>query len=181
VLLEDGEVQTLSAGGTRWRIVDTNWKGEQRILAKMTSACRPQTSSLPPDLLFVVGCDIEAYGRWYRVLGSDGKPLLKGKSTSDELEQLASGSAAGENFAIGVAKVARPRMADDIFHATDLRSQYVGVYGVANGRRLLSVNVPTPLPTIQTFALSSDGSQLAVLEGDHISLYPLSSKPAAAF
>jgi hypothetical protein len=181
ILLEDGEVQTLNAGGTRWRIVDTNWNGEQRVLAKMTSACRPQASSLPPNLLFVVGCDMEAYGRWYRVLGADGKTVLKGKSTSDELEQFASGSAAGATFAIGVAKVAKPRMANDTFHAPDLKSQNVGVYGSINGRRLLTVNIPAPLPTLQTFALSADGTQLAVLDGDHISLYALPTKTAASF
>jgi hypothetical protein len=173
VLLEDGEVQTLNAGGAHWRIVDTNWKGEQHFLARMTSACRPQTSSLPPNLLFVIGCDIEAYGRWYRVLGADGKTVLKGKSDSDELEQFASGSAAGANFAIGVAKVLRARMANDTFHATDLKSQHVAVYGGGNGRKLLAVNVQAPLPTLQTFALSANGNQLAVLDGDHISLYEL--------
>ena len=173
VLLDDGEVQTLNAGGTRWRIVDTNWKGEQRILAKMSSACRPQTNSLPPNLLFVVGCDMEAYGRWYRVLGNDGRPLLKGKSPSDELEQFASGSGAGADFAVGISKVVKPRMANDTFHASDLKSQRVAVYSSDNGRRLLAVDIPTPLPTFQTFALSADGSQLAVLEGDDISLYAL--------
>jgi hypothetical protein len=173
VLLDDGEVQTLNAGGTRWQIVDTDWKGEQRVLAKMTSACRPETSSLPPNLLFVIGCDIEAYGRWYRVLRVDGRTVLKGKSTSDELEQSASGSSAGANFAIGVAKVAKPRMANDIFHAADLKAQYIGVYGGGNGRKLLAVNIQTPLPTLQTFALSADGSQLAVLDGDHIALFQL--------
>ena len=107
VLSETGELQTINAGGTRWRLVETGWDRESAVVARVTSTCRPQTNSLPPNLLFVVGCNVAEYGRWYRVLGSDGKTLLKGRSPSDEMEQTASASAASPLFAVSVSKVGR--------------------------------------------------------------------------
>ena len=180
VLLDGGEVQTINAGGTRWRLVETSWNGEQRILARTTSACRPQTTSLPPGILFMVGCDIAEYGRWYRVLGSDGKALLKGRSPSDELEQIASASPASPIFAVAVTKVGKPRMTDEVFHASDLKSTYVSVHSAENGRKLLGVSVPAPLPTLQTFALSGDGGQLAVLQSGEIAVYNLPGRARAS-
>ena len=76
-------------------------------MGRVTSSCRPQTTSLPPNLLFVVGCNVAEYGRWYRVLGSDGKTLLKGRSASDEMEQTASASGGSPLFAVSVSKLNR--------------------------------------------------------------------------
>ena len=180
VLLDDGEVQILNAGSNHWQIVDTGWNGERRILAKMTSACTPSINSLPANLLFVVGCDVEQLGRWYRVLGAAGKTILKGKSASDELEQTASAASSGANLAIAVAKTTKSRMADDAFHANDLKSEFVGIYRAENGKRQSGVTILSPLPTVQVFALSPDGGQLAVLESGQISLYNIPEKRAVA-
>ena len=171
VLSEAGEVQTLNSGGTHWQLVETGWRGGQRTVGRVTSSCRPQTTSLPPNLLFVVGCNVAEYGRWYRVLGSDGKALLKGRSASDEMEQTASASAGSPLFAVSVSKLGKPRMAADVFHATDLRNEYVTVHSADNGKKMLGVSVTPPLPTLQTFALSPDGTQLAVLSADQIEVY----------
>ena len=173
VLSETGELQTINVGGTRWRLVETGWDREQRVVARVTSTCRPQTNSLPPNLLFVVGCNVAEYGRWYRVLGSDGRTLLKGRSPSDEMEQTASASAASPLFAVSVSKVGKPRMASDVFHASDLKNEYVTVHSAENGRTILSLNVAPPLPTLQTVALSQDGTQLAVLSADQIAVYKI--------
>ena len=172
MLSETGELQTINAGGTRWRLVETGWGREQRVVAE-TSTCRPQTNSLPPNLLFVVGCNVAEYGRWYRVLGSDGRTLLKGRSPSDEMEQTASASAASPLFAVSVSKVGKPRMASDVFHASDLKNEYVTVHSAENGKTMLSLNVAPPLPTLQTVALSQDGTQLAVLSADQIAVYKI--------
>jgi hypothetical protein len=180
LLSEAGELQTLNAGGARWRIIEIGWDREQRILARVTSACRPQTTGLSPNLLFVVGCNVAEYGRWYRVLDSDGKTLLKGRSPSDEMEQAASASAASPVFAVWVSKVGRPRMASDVFHAGDLKNEYVTVHSADNGKTMLSLSVTPPLPTLQTVALSQDGTQLAVLSAEQIAVYNITGVARAS-
>jgi hypothetical protein len=105
------------------------------------------------------------------MLRPDGKPVLKGWSPSAELEQAANGSPASETFAIGVAKAPASVVAESVFHAADLQSEYVGVYSAANGHRLFGVDIPSPVPTRQTFALSPNGDQLAILGEDQLGFY----------
>jgi hypothetical protein len=42
---------------------------------------------------------------------------------------------------------------------------------VKNGKKVTGVTIPDPLPVVQTFALSPDSRQLAILESDQIVFY----------
>jgi len=178
VLSDRGEIQTISAGRNRWRIVEESWDTQKRILATFNSTCAPETTTLPPDLLFIVGCDRQATGKWYRVLRPDGRPVLKGMSSSDELEQMANGIAAGTAFTIGVAEAAKSISPESVFQSADLESERVAVYRADNGERIFAVNVSSPVPTVQTFVLSPDGKQLAILSGEQIAFYTVPVAPA---
>jgi hypothetical protein len=169
VLSDEGEIRIPTTGKNRWRIVENTWDGQRRVLAQVTSTCRPEATTLQPNLLFLVGCDRQADGKWYRMLRSDGKPVLKGWSPSAELEQTANG--ASGTFAVGVAKAAKPIEAESLFLPADLVSENIGVYRVENGKRTFAVSIPAPVPTLQTFVLSPRGDQLAVLKGDQIAFY----------
>jgi hypothetical protein len=173
VLSDNGEIQVVSAGRSRWRIVEEGWDTQKRVLATVNSSCTLETTTLPPDLLFVVGCDRQGSGKWYRVLRPDGKPVLKGSSPSAELEQVANGIATGSAFTIGVAEVAKSVAANSAFSSSDLASERIAVYRSGNGERMFAVTVPAPVPTVQTFVLSPDGSQLAVLSGEQIAFYEM--------
>jgi hypothetical protein len=177
VLSENGEIQVASTGKNRWRIVEEAWDTQKRVLASVNSTCQPVTNTLPPDLLFIVGCDRQSVGKWYRVLRPDGKPVLKGSSTSAELEQIANGIATGSEFAIGIAEAAKSLAANSGFSAADIVSERIAVYRTENGERMFAISIPSPVPTVQTFVLSPDGNQLAVLAADQIAFYEM---PAAS-
>ena len=171
VLSDVGEIRVLSTTKNRWSIVEESWDEQKRVLARLNSACRPQMTSLPPDLLFVIGCDRQSSGKWYRVIRPNGRPLLRGVSPSVELEQTVSGVAAGNSFAIGVAETAKSMAANSAFQTSDLQSERIVVYRAENGERIFTVTIPSPEPTVQTFVLSPDGGQLAVLQKDQIAFY----------
>jgi hypothetical protein len=173
VLSDEGEIRIPTIGKNRWRIVEVTWTGQRHVVAQVNSSCRPEATSLQPNLLFVVGCDRQSDGKWYRMLRRDGKPVLKGWSSSAELEQTASGSAATSVFAIGIAEAAKPMNAESPFRLSDLKAQDVNVYRVDDGRKLVALKIPSLLPTLQTFALSPDGMQLAILQQAQIVLYAL--------
>lgn len=173
VLLDEGEVRLPAIGKNRWRIVEYTWDKQRRVLGQVSSTCMPVATSLPSNSLFVVGCDRQADGKWYRVLRPDGKPVLKGWSPSVELEQTANGSAASGAFAVGIAQAINPLAEDAIFRASDLVGEHIGVYRTENGRQLFAVSVSSPVPTVQTFVLSPAGDQLAVLSRGQIALYPV--------
>jgi len=173
VLLDSGEIRIPPLGKDRWRVVEYSWDGQRRVVAQVSSTCRPEATSVPSDLLFVVGCDRQGSGKWYRTLRPDGKPVLKGWSPSTELEQTAAGSSSSGTFAIRVATATTPMVAESVFHAADLQSEYVGVYSARNGHRLFGVDNSSPVPSRQTFALSPSGDQLAVLRENQIDFYAL--------
>lgn len=175
ILSDDGEIRIPTIGKNRWRIVENTWNGQRRVLAQVTSTCRPEVTTLQSDLLFLLGCDRQADGKWYRVLRSDGKTVLKGWSSSSELEQTANSVASA--FAVGVAKAAKPIAAESSFRAEDLESENIAVYRVQNGQREFTVRIASPAPTLQTFVLSPDGDQLAVLKGAEIALYVVPATP----
>jgi hypothetical protein len=107
------------------------------------------------------------------VLRPDGKPVLKGASSSTELEQVANGVATGSAFTIGMAEASKSIMFDSAFSTADLKSEHIVVYRAENGERIFAVTVPSPVPTVQTFMLSPDGNQLAVLQGDQIAFFEM--------
>lgn len=63
VLLNEGEIHIPSIGRNHWRIVESSWAGQRRVLAVATSTCVPQGESVPGNLLFVVGCDRQTGNR----------------------------------------------------------------------------------------------------------------------
>jgi hypothetical protein len=179
ILMDEGEIRIPTIGENRWRIVEYSWAGQRHVLAQVDSTCVPQAKSLANDFLFVIGCDRRADGRWYRILRANGRPILKGWSSSAEIEQNASGSQEGEAFAVGIVSANKSLPPQSYFYTTDLQNQQITVYRADDGRRLFSAYIPTPIPTLQSFTLSPDGNQLAVLVADQIQFYtvPANAKP----
>jgi hypothetical protein len=177
VLSEAGEIRIPTIGKNRWRIAEYTWTGQRRVLSQVASTCRPEAASVPPNLLLVTGCDRIGNGKWFRVVRPDGKLVLKGESQSTEKGHTASGTAGASFFAVGVMELSKAIDDSAPFHSSDLKSLHVGVYGVENGKKVTGVSIPSPLPTVQTFALSPDSRHLAVLESDQIVVYSLPQVP----
>ena len=106
---------------------------------------------------------------------ADGKLVLKGQSSSSERGHAASGALRSGLFAVGIIQLTKAMDDASAFRSSDLKSLQVGVYSSENGKKVAGVTLPNPLPTMQTFALSPDGHQLAVLENNQIVVYPLPS------
>lgn len=170
VLEDDGEVRVLRIGAERWQIVKNTWTGARQVLVQARSSCLPSVQSLSGGLLFVVGCERRTDNKWYRIVRA-GKVLLKGSSSSAELEHTVSGVAGGTLFLIGIAEASRSLPGVGLFHTSDLKSEHIALYAARTGKRLLALNVSPVLPAIQTFAMSPDEGEIAVLTTDQIAVY----------
>jgi hypothetical protein len=170
VLSNYGEIRILPLSRNRWSILENSWDKQKRSVGVVRSTCRPEVTSFPPDLLFVTGCDRQVDGRWYRVLRPDGKPVLKGWSSTAELERRIA-APASEFFSLGIAEAYKSITPGAPFRVADVKSERIAVYRSATGERTFSVTIPTPVPTVQTFTLSPDGGQLAVLKEGQIEVY----------
>ena len=123
----------------------------------------------------MVGCDRQTGNRWYRILHGDGKVVLKGWSSSSELEQTAGGNVGSNAFAIRIAEATQSRLLQTVFKPSDLKSARVTVYQAKNGRRIFSIGLPDPVPAVQTFAISPREDQVALLKADEITFYRMSA------
>jgi hypothetical protein len=171
VLSEEGEIRIPTIGKNRWRVAEYTWTGQRRVLAQVGSSCRPEAASVPPNLLFVTGCNRLGDGKWFRVLRPDGKLILKGESQSTEKGHTASGTSGSNFFAVGITELTKAMDDSSPFHSSDLKSLRVAVYRVENGKKITGVTISDPLPVVQTFALSPDSRHLAILDGDQIVFY----------
>ena len=115
------------------------------------------------------------YCRWYRILRGDGKVVLKGWSSSSELEQTAGGNVGRTVFAIRIAEAADSRSAQSVFKRSDLKTSHVAVYQATNGHRIFSIGVRDLVPAVQTFAISPREDQMAIVKAGEIIFYRVSA------
>ena len=62
------------------------------------------------------------------------------------------------------------------FNAAGFSSEELAVYRASDGKRLLDVRVGAPSSSRDNYALAPNGSQLAVLTREQISVYSVPSK-----
>jgi hypothetical protein len=174
-LLNEGQVR-LQAEPSQWyRLAMTTWENKKVPLARFQSLCTPQVSSAAPDLVFLVTCSSNNGSLDYRMLRSDGKVLMRGTSEPLETGHEATGNHSSRRFAVKVVHSERSITAGTTFKSSDLDSELVRVYRADDGKRLLAVQVKDPVASHGGYALSPDGSQLAVLSGSEIQFFPVPS------
>jgi hypothetical protein len=147
-----------------------NWDHSSRALAHFSSGCTPQVSSLPPDLVFLVTCDKSNNAREYRVLRSDGRPLLHGASYMRELGHAVAPGGSPGTFALRIFKAELPTLPGEPFHASDLESAELIIYRCEDGKRLFRVRAKAPAASSAGYAVSPAG-ELAILTREDVDVY----------
>jgi len=170
-LLNEGQAKLLAQPDERYRILMQTWDNHASTFARFDSSCTPELSSMTADLIFMVSCDRQSEEFQYRVVRPNGKLELKSTPDSSNFGYAAEGSANHEVFAVKTVQSTRPVPEGATFSAADLSSEALGVYRAADGKRLLNVQVGSPSSSRDGFALAADGSQLAVLTRDRLSVY----------
>jgi len=173
VLSEEGEVSIIAGRNDQWQLSLHTWQQETRNLVRIVSSCTPELTSFPPDLLFLVTCERGYLKKDYRVLRADGKLLLKGVSPSDEVGQRAIGNLDSGLFALRLTEADHSINREGRFQGADLKSDLVSVYRAADGHRIFAARINLPASSNDSYALSPDGDQLAVLSGQQIAFYAL--------
>jgi hypothetical protein len=172
-LLNEGEVKLLLQPDNRIHLVMHTWDNQWRVLARFVSSCTPQVSSLAPDLVFLVSCNMLTEGREFRVLRADGRLVLKGQSPLVEMGHSAIGNQDTKEFAVEILKSDQPVPPGAVFRPVDLQTAEIGIYREVDGRRITNVRAKAPSGSENNFAFAPDGRQLAVLTRNLIELYSL--------
>lgn len=172
-LLNEGQVTLLAQPKMFYRLRFSSWEGATSTLARFSSQCKPELSSVAPDLLFLVTCNTVSDQFEYRVLRADGELLMQGQGNEFELGEEMVGAEANGLFAIKAVHAGDKFIQGKDFKAADLAFQELRVYRAADGKRLLAVRVKEPTASRGAYAISRDGSQLAVLSNSQIQFFAL--------
>ena len=175
-LLNAGQAQLLAQPNMRYRISVMPWNNHPSTLVRFYSSCTPEISGIAPDLIFLVSCDKQNEEFEYRVLRPNGNVALKGISSINQFGYAAEGSANQEVFVVKTVQTTQPVTSGAIFSASDFYAEELRVYRAADGKRLLGVRVSSPSSSRDGYALSSDGSQLAVLTRNEVAVYSVPGK-----
>jgi len=170
-LLDEGQARLLALPNMRYSIALSTWDNHTSTIARFSSGCTPELTSIAPDLLFLVSCSRETQGREYRVLRPNGSLALKGDSTLNECGHAAQGSTNRRDFVVKTVRSSLPVPPGALFKADDFATEELGVYSAADDKRLLTVHVGAPTSSRDGYALAPDGSELAVLTRDQIAIY----------
>ncbi|WP_348262395.1 hypothetical protein P8935_21680 [Telmatobacter sp. DSM 110680] len=181
-LLNEGQVklflQSVPGGfsGKRYQLELRTWEDQRQILAKFASTCTPAVSSFDPDLLLLVTCSIANGARDYRILRPNGSFVLNGQSLLQELGHGASGESESRAFVIRIFEADEPILPGETFHPAELQSARLDIYHSQDGKRIFSVHVKDPSPSVGDYAISSGAGQLAVLTRTGIDIYAIPAK-----
>jgi hypothetical protein len=175
-LLNEGQVTLTAQSNMRYRISMVTWDNHTSVVARFTSSCTPELSSIAPDFIFLVSCDKSTQGREYRVLHRDGKLALKGDSTENDCGHAAEGSANLEAFVVKIVQSSVPVPPGAPLNAAHFSSEELRVYRAVDGKRLLAVRAGSPSLSRDGYALAPDASQLAVLTRDELAFYSVPGK-----
>ncbi len=175
-LLNEGQVSLSAQSNMRYRISMLTWDNHASVVARFTSSCTPELSSIAPDLIFLVSCDKQNGGREYRVLRANGKLVLKGDSTLNDCGHAAEGSANQQAFVVKIVQSTLPVPPGAPMSASQFSSEELRVYRAADSKRLLSVHAGPPSLSRDGYALAPDASQLAVLTRDQLEVYSVPAK-----
>jgi hypothetical protein len=170
-LLKEGQVILRPQPEGDYRIAIQKWESATSTLARFKSTCEPQVSSISPDLLFLVSCVTNIGEPEYRVLRSDGTLMLRGQPGSRQMCTEAVGSR--RRFAVKFVSRVGDAPPGSRFSASDLEFAEIRIYRAEDGKRLGAVRVDDPPTSYSGFALSPDGSQIAVLSGSEIKVFAL--------
>lgn len=173
ILLNEGQVELFAQPNSAYRLAMSTWDNKSTTLARFASSCTPQLSSMAPDLLFLLTCNLLDSSFEYRVLRADGKMLLRGKAGPREVGLEGTGTSPNGAFAMKVVFADRDLAPGAPFKRTELDSEEVRVYGADQGKRRLLVRLHDPPTSHGSFALSPDGMQLGILSGTQVKFFPV--------
>jgi len=173
-LLNEGQVSLTAMPHQHYQLSINTWDNKPSTLGEFVSGCSPELSASDPDLLFLLTCDPFSNATEYRVLRADGKPILLGTAHPEEVGHQLEGITDDQKIAFKVVHAFHPL--STAFSEAELEWEDVSVYDAAGVKRLMAARVDDPVAAQNSFALSPDGKQLAVLSQSQIQVFDVPPK-----
>jgi len=103
----------------------------------------------------------------------NGSPVIDQTSTRQDLPASVAGSSASARVALMLTRVEENWDQGRLFRFSMIKTQRIEVFGSEDGSLLASIPLPATEHSSNAFALSPNGSMLALVAGHHLTLYEL--------
>jgi hypothetical protein len=174
ILLDDGMIELRRGAGPEWFLVAKAWdSNSDRLLGSLRSACFPVLDNASPDLLAATTCDISGKAMHTNLTHKNGSPVIDQTSTRQDLPPSVAGSSASARVALLLTRAEETWDQGRLFRFSMIKTQRIEVFGSEDGSLLASIPLPADEHSSNAFALSPNGSMLALVAGHHLTFYEL--------
>ena len=174
ILLDDSMIELRKGVGSEWFLVGKAWdSNSDRPLGSLRSACFPVLDNISPNLLAATTCDISGKAMHTILARKNGSPVIDQTSTRQDLPASVAGSSASARVALMLTRVEENWDQGRLFRFSMIKTQRIEVFGSEDGSLLASIPLPATEHSSNAFALSPNGSMLALVAGHHLTLYEL--------
>lgn len=175
-IVHDGFYSLVRGQHTHWLVLFQPFAGKAVQVAKVESNCTPPLFPIADDVLLIATC---ASALNYHVLiavNRQGKELWRDEWLNNLSRPVFALPADNQRFAVATVHTLSNVNGFGNIDDTAAHLEDITVYSTYKGEPLLSVSTSPPYADGQNFALSPDGSQLAVLNHSVIEVYNVPGK-----
>ncbi len=177
-LIEGGYVGVHAGKGKLWDVTIDDFNGESRTVASVPSTCQPSVLPISQTVFLAESCLPFSSDQLVDAFDVAGHKLWEQTWQSRFVWGVPAYSLSGDRFAFGSIEVGHSIAALDPISETDILGQPVGVFNVHTGRLDTVLDANPILTAGDNYALSPDGTRLAILRAGAIELYDLGSSGA---
>lgn len=151
--------------------------GEPVPLGSVASVCDPRATFISTTAVMIASCGPNTPDLYLDAWTIDGKKLWQGRRDGTLALPNVVPALDGNRFAIALLHLSHPATTPESITDGDVESQQVQVFDTKSGALLLATDASPILAAGQNFALSADGTRLAVLRNGVIDVYEIPSTP----
>ncbi|MGB8534767.1 MAG: hypothetical protein WCD57_00010 [Acidobacteriaceae bacterium] len=174
ILLDGGMIELRKGEGADWFLVGKAWdSSSEKQLGILRSSCFPVLDNTSPDLLAATTCDPSGKTMRTVLTRENGLPVIDQTSTRQDSPSSVTGSSASATVALMLTRIAGDWDQGRVFRFSMIKTQRIEVFGSEDGALLASIPLSDAEHSSNAFALSPNGSVLALVAGHHLTLYKL--------
>jgi|GEM_PF-3176812 len=171
-IVHQGILEAPAAPHHRWAINLQPFRGKERTIATVDSACRPPLTALTSTVVVAEICS-NSGERAFRAFDLNGTALWQIPLPPDLHEPRFLLSANGSHFAMESLHAGWPVAPLELLSGKGIDAEIVDIYNTRTGSRIGSLRT-TPIYTAgQNAAFSPDGTRIAILRDGAIEIYAL--------
>lgn len=174
VLLNESMIDLRRGVASEYFFIAKAWNSNRdKQLGSLRSACSPLLDNISPDLLVATICDTSGKATQTALVRENGSPVIEQISTIQDLPASAAGSNSSTRVALMLTRLQSDWSQGHLFRFDMIKEQRIEVFATDDGSLLASIPLPGTEHSSNAFALSPDGSMLAVVAGRHLSFYEI--------